>query len=214
MKKYLVPQISQEDRNATVGIAVLGGLVGGLYGILHDQITYSISPEYFTKLKFNQFSFVDLGLGDRVFVSTIGFIATALVGFIAGWFLARRTLPTQPRVVACRQTAIGFGIVLGCGAIFGVLGFAYGLWRGPDAEYWAWVWAFERYHITNRWAFVRVAYIHNAGYLGGATGLIIALTTVCKPARREKQSSATKENAVTRNRPPSANVAEVDKDCE
>lgn len=27
----------------------LAPLIGGLYGILHDQLTYTISPEYYTK---------------------------------------------------------------------------------------------------------------------------------------------------------------------
>jgi hypothetical protein len=29
--------------------------------------------------------------------------------------------------------------------------------------------------VTDTWSFVRVAYIHNAGYLGGLIGLILAL---------------------------------------
>jgi hypothetical protein len=32
-------------------------IIAGLYGIIHDQITYSISPEYFTKFKYRQFGF-------------------------------------------------------------------------------------------------------------------------------------------------------------
>ena len=31
-------------------------LIAGIYGILHDQITYTISYEYFTLFKFEQFS--------------------------------------------------------------------------------------------------------------------------------------------------------------
>ena len=53
MKTYLVPRIPREDLPAMLRIALVGGVVAGAYGILHDQITYSISPEYFTKLKFN-----------------------------------------------------------------------------------------------------------------------------------------------------------------
>ncbi len=30
-------------------------LLSGLYGIIHDQISYTVSPEYFTKFKFQQF---------------------------------------------------------------------------------------------------------------------------------------------------------------
>ena len=178
MKKYLVPHIPREDLPAMLRIALVGGVVAGAYGILHDQITYSISPEYFTKLKFKQFHYANVGLGNRVFVATIAFLATSCVGFVAAWFLARRMIPKQSRSVAYRQIAAGFGIIFGCGILFGLIGFAYGLWRGSNAEYWAWVWAFQRYDITDTWAFVRVAYIHNASYLGGAVGLILALVLI------------------------------------
>lgn len=32
--------------------------------------------------------------------------------------------------------------------------------------------------IEDRWAFIRVAYIHNASYLGGVIGLVLALLLV------------------------------------
>ena len=58
------------------GFAVTGALIAGAYGILHDQITYTISPEYFTKLKFEQFHYANFGLPRRVFVGEVGFLAT------------------------------------------------------------------------------------------------------------------------------------------
>lgn len=89
--KFIIPRIALADVRPMIGVALVGGIVGGIYGIVHDQITYSISPEYFTKLKFDQFDYA--GLGDRIFVATIGFLATWWVGFIAAWFLARRLIP-------------------------------------------------------------------------------------------------------------------------
>ena len=38
-----------------LGVAAVGSVLAGVYGIFHDQVTYAISPEYFTKLKFDQF---------------------------------------------------------------------------------------------------------------------------------------------------------------
>ena len=72
-----------------LGYAGLGAVLAGLYGILHDEITYTISPEYFTRLKFYQFDYADFGLPPRVLVAEIGFLATWWVGFFAAWFLAR-----------------------------------------------------------------------------------------------------------------------------
>ena len=67
------PRIELRLLPRMLGIAFLGAIVGGLYGILHDQITYSISPEYFTRLKFFQFHYADFGLPPRYFVAEIGF---------------------------------------------------------------------------------------------------------------------------------------------
>jgi hypothetical protein len=181
MLRYLVPHFPLRDLPAMLGVAAVGALLAGAYGIVHDQVTYSIAPEYFTKLKFIQFHYADWGFGDRVFAGTIGFLATWWVGLIAAWLLARRLMPGQPRSRAYRQILVGFAVIFASGFCCGVAGYVYGLWRGPAADYSAWDWAIERFEITDTWSFVRVAYIHNAGYLGGLLGLIAALWFIRPP---------------------------------
>ena len=182
--KYIIPRIASDDVPPMICVALVGGILAGIYGIVHDQITYWISPEYFTKLKFDQFWYADFGHGDRVFASTIGFLATWWVGFIAAWFLARRLIPRQPRDQAFRQIRKGIMCIITFGSAFGVAGYGYGLWRGPDADYSSWTWAFRELKVTDTWSFVRVAYIHNAGYLGGLIGLVVALRMI-RPVRDE-----------------------------
>lgn len=97
MLRYIIPRIQLAELPPMFGSALLGGLAAGLYGVLHDQVTYTISPEYFTKLKFEQFAYADFA-------------------------------------------------------------------------------------IVDEWAFVRVAYIHNASYLGGLLGLLVALVTIRRHA--------------------------------
>lgn len=161
-----------------LGFCVLGSLIAGIYGILHDQITFTIGPEYFTNFKFDQFDWANLGLGDRTFVACIGFLATWWFGLIVAWILTRRMLPNQPRGVAFKKIFSGFVVVLATGMLFGIGGFIYGNYRGPDADYSSWSWAFRKYNVTDEWSFVRVAYIHNAGYLGGLAGLILTYCVV------------------------------------
>lgn len=160
------------------GIALIGSIIAGSYGIVHDQITYLIGPEYFTKFKFQQFYYADFGFGERVFVGCIGFLATWWVGFIVAWFLARRLIPNQSRKLAYRGIFQGFAIVFLCGMLFGVGGYAFGLWQGPDADYSAWAGILNQYNISCERLFVRVAYIHNASYLGGFIGFVIALFVI------------------------------------
>ena len=156
-----------------LALALLGALIAGVYGIIHDQITFSIGPEYFINFKFEQFQWANLGLGNTVFVSCIGFLATWWVGLICGWALARRMLPKQNRRVAVRKVLTGFGIIFATGITFGIGGYLYGNLRGPDGDYTAWNNVFDRLGVMDHWAFMRVAYIHNAGYLGGLVGLVL-----------------------------------------
>lgn len=39
----------------TVLLMILACLIAGVYGALHNQISYTVAPEYFTKFKFYQF---------------------------------------------------------------------------------------------------------------------------------------------------------------
>lgn len=180
--KYLIPQIALTDLPSMFGVAFIGALLAGTYGVVHDQFTYGISPEYFTKLKFVQFHYADFGLGERAFVATIGFLATWWVGFAAAWFLARQLVPRQPRARAYRQIRQGMLCIFAIGFSSALIGYALGLWRGPDADYSSWTLAFQQLEIEDTWSFVRVAYIHNAGYMGGLIGLIVALVAI-RPQR-------------------------------
>ena len=105
------PTIKRQLFPLMLGIASLGGIVGGIYGILHDQITYSISNEYFTRLKFIQFHYADFGFPVRIFVSEVGFLATWWVGFVSAWFLARIAVPSWPTKLAFRRSLTGFLII-------------------------------------------------------------------------------------------------------
>jgi hypothetical protein len=46
----LYPRIKRERLPAMIGISLLGAVLAGLYGAAHDQLSYTISKEYFTKL--------------------------------------------------------------------------------------------------------------------------------------------------------------------
>ena len=115
----LYPKIPRALLPRMLGYAVIGGLLAGMYGILHDQITYSISPEYFTHLKFDQFHYANFGLPQRVFVAEIGFLATWWVGFFSAWFIARLTVPAFSRPAAFRHSLRGFAIVSRSGSPVG-----------------------------------------------------------------------------------------------
>jgi hypothetical protein len=97
------------------------------------------------------------------------------VGFIAGWFLARIAVPRWPRAKTRSCILQGFGIILACAFTASLAGFGLGLLRGPNADYSVWQDFVQTRGVADLPSFVRVAYIHNASYLGGSIGLIVAL---------------------------------------
>jgi hypothetical protein len=65
MITLLIPKIQPRQAWLMAKMAVAGALVSGCYGMIHDQLTYAISPEYFTHFKFDQFRAADFGMHDR-----------------------------------------------------------------------------------------------------------------------------------------------------
>ncbi len=139
--------------------------------MIHDQITYTISPEYFTRMKFAQFHSANFGFPPRVFVAEIGFLATWWVGLIAAWFLARIALskfkfPVRA-VLRAMAAIVGFVVLLGIFAYF--IGPSL-LEDRPD-----WRESLESIRVIDQTAFNRVAAIHLAGYSGALIGWIAAM---------------------------------------
>jgi hypothetical protein len=167
--------------------AVVGALFAGAYGVVHDQVTYSISEEYFTCLKFPQFHYANFGLPRRVFVAEIGFLATWWVGFFAAWFIARITVPTFASAARFRHTIHGFLIILAFALMSSIVGYVIGILHGAD--YSAWEGLAATLGIVDLPRFVRVAYIHNASYVGGLVGLITAIIYLRKLKAQNQAAS-------------------------
>lgn len=148
-------------------------VLAGLYGALHDQLSFTISPEYFTRFKYEQFGFDPAWFGGhRPTVAVIGFLATWWVGLLIGLFLAGTALlqadALRMRKALQRATMITFATAL-LAAIAGALVGHLLLDEVPDGWYMPAV-------VADRHAFLTVGAMHNASYGGGVLGLILALT--------------------------------------
>jgi hypothetical protein len=175
---YLYPRIPANRLWAMGGISLLGAVIAGLYGAVHDQISFSISPEYFTKMKFEQFSYADLGFPPRVFASQVGFLATWWVGLFAGWFLARAGLVEIPVSMRWKCVARSFAIILMVTPIIGLLGVLLGVFLRKGSDLGEWIDVQSARGIEDIRAFVVVADLHLAGYVGAAIGLVLAIAYV------------------------------------
>ncbi len=184
--KLLYPQFSWQSFRQMGAMAVVGSFVAGGYGVVHDQVTFTMAPEYFTKLKFGQFAAADFGLAPRWLVAEIGFLASWWVGLLGGWFLGRLIVPQQSGAAAWRRCGIGFGITL-VSALTGAV-IAYGLsFSFAMQQYW--LPATRALLIEKAVAFTSVACIHWGSYLGGTLGLAIALGWTYRKQRRPPPTS-------------------------
>lgn len=171
---------------ALILIFLIAPMFGGIYGIIHDQITYTISEEYYTKFKFIQFGLDNWGIGEnigtlenpeiklyqpRFGASIVGFLATWWVGMITGIVLG---------LVGCLHkngkdmfiiTMKAFLITIGVALIIGLIGLLYGKlflidsslnWHLPE-------------NLNHKASFIMVGAMHNFSYLGGVIGLIISV---------------------------------------
>ena len=144
-------------------------LIAGLYGSIHDQITYTISPEYFTKFKYRQFGFEPSWFGgDRPTVAIIGFLATWWMGMFIGVLLGLTALifPDHRAMAAALRTAIL--IVIASSVAFAVFGGVYGRLHlaATGVDWWM------PKDLKDQTAFIIVGSIHNFSYLGGLFGMI------------------------------------------
>ncbi|WP_254507148.1 hypothetical protein [Anatilimnocola floriformis] len=182
--RWLYPHIPLAHLPAMAKVAAAGALLAAVYGAVHDQVSYTISPEYFTKMKFDQFAWANLGLPPRWYASEIGVLATWWVGLIAGWLLARAGMVELPPRERWPRTWRAFGIVAVVTLLGSVLGYGYGsLIATRDLSAWS---RWQRIlQLEDLPAFVTVAWLHNGGYLGALGGLILAVIYV----RRGKSST-------------------------
>lgn len=169
---FFYPKLNRSQLPTMTGITLIGGLLGGIYGVIHDWFTYSISSEYFTLMKFEQFSHMNLGFSPHVFAAQIGFIAAGAVGLAAGWFVARTAVPAWPARVAFRKAIRAFLLMIMIAGAAAAAGNFLALKTGVGE--WLWQDLGKELGVTNVPAFLRVALIHTAGYLGALAGLILA----------------------------------------
>jgi hypothetical protein len=163
----------------------LGPLIGGLYGIIHDQLTYTISPEYYTKFKFYQFGLMDIGNeaifpNPRLQVSTVGFMATWWMGLPIGLILGLVGLTIKDNRQMFRITLKAFVLTTIVAFITGLIGLAYGKvilantgvsWWLPD-------------NLIDKKNFIAVGSMHNFSYLGGLIGLIAGIIYILRQRKK------------------------------
>ena len=158
----------------------MASVIAGIYGVINDQITFSISSEYYTKFKFIQFNLANENNIDkikfpRIFVAIVGFLATwwfgLVLGFILGLFNLIQTSWQKLFKVSFNALLIAILVTF----ITGILGLFYGFFflsHQPRSNFEGW---FIPYNLENFRNFIAVGSMHNFSYIGGILGLIVAI---------------------------------------
>lgn len=164
-------------------IAGIASLLAGIYGILHDQITYSISPEYYTKFKFIQFKLDEEYYSIREKVTIVGFLATWWFGLFLGLILGIFGLRHKDWKTMLNVSMTSIFIALIVAFITGIIGLLYGKFivsNQPKSEFNHW---YIPAHLIDFKNFISVGSMHNFSYAGGIIGLIAGLIYSFKKSR-------------------------------
>lgn len=170
-------------------IIFLGPIIGGIYGILHDQLTYTISPEYYTKFKFYQFGLLEEGRklfipNFRIAVSQVGFMATWWMGLPIGIILGLVGLKIKDNQKMFLTVLKAFLLTTIVAFLTGLIGLAYGKFSLAETGVDWWL----PENLIDKKNFIAVGSMHNFSYLGGLIGLVAGIIYIVK-AEREKRGS-------------------------
>jgi hypothetical protein len=163
----------------------LGPIIGGLYGIIHDQLTYTISPEYYTKFKFYQFGLIDIGNeaifpNPRLEVSAVGFMATWWMGLPIGLILGLVGLTIKDNKNMFLTVIKAFILTTIVTFATGLIGLAYGKFQLADTGVNWWL----PDNLIDKKNFIAVGSMHNFSYIGGLTGLIAGVIYILRQRKK------------------------------
>lgn len=154
-------------------------LIAGAYGALHNQVSYTISPEYFHRFKFIQFLVHD-AWQNRWGAAVVGWRAAWWTGLffgppmviVAQWRCHENSLPRI--MAAALLTAIVVDAICGLGALAVAMILV-------DEQSFLDVWIPQG--VQHRSTFLCAGIMHDASYAGGLLATIIGCLMIVKMTR-------------------------------
>ncbi len=150
-----------------IAILACGALLGAIYGALNDQITYTISPEYYTKFKFAQFGINGSFATEypRLGAAFVGVFATWWAGLLLSAILGLFALMQKSCKCAFKSYLCSAGIAVFVAAAATFLAWCGFIFTGvyvPKA-------------VIDKGAFKTVGNMHNVAYIAGVVGLVFGV---------------------------------------
>jgi hypothetical protein len=161
-------------------LLVLGCLIAGVYGAVHDQVSFTASPDYFFAFKFHQFD-IPPELQNRVGAAIVGWRATWWMGAVIGVPVVTAGLLLPGWQAYLKHSLIAFAVValtallVGMGAL-AIAGLTISKTSLPNFHFPS--------GVVDRVAFARVGVMHNFSYLGGFLGIATGIVYLAVARRR------------------------------
>lgn len=148
--------------------------MAGIYGFLHDQISYTVSTEYFTRLKFHQFNIPEK-LYNRIGAGIVGIKATWWMGLVIGTIIIPLGLIIPHWKNYLYSMLWTFVHISLTALIIGIVALIYGLINYNINN-------LQNFNIPNdiedKIRFCVVGNMHNFSYLGGLIGIIVGVINI------------------------------------
>ncbi len=168
---------------ALILIVLITPIIVGIFGIIHEQISYTICKEYYTKFKFISLDVISWGLqgkiemkegyeiilkNPRLGITLVGILITWEPSLIIGISLGLMGLIHRNGKEMIIATIKSLLLIIAITSLMSFIGYLYGEFSLNQA------WLFP-VNITDNKNYISVSYIHNFSYLGGLIGLIIGV---------------------------------------
>lgn len=161
-------------------LVAIACIFAGAYGALHNQISYTVCPEYFTEFKFHQFR-ID-NLPHRFGAAVVGWNAAWWMGIVIGVILIPLGLVIRGNSNYFWGMIRVFGVVVVTTLLVGLVALAISF-AVVNAEN---VGEISRYgnEISDDVSFARAGTMHNFSYLGGLLGIATGAFAIFRQRKR------------------------------
>jgi len=176
-------------------LVLIAMILAGVYGMVHDQISYTVSPEYFTKFKFRQFGLVDWDLPDRVRAAMVGFLASWWMGIPIGLLVGGMGFMHPGPRRMFKVTLESYWVLIIFTFLFGLGGLGFGWLQTRHLNppgYHGW---FIPDDVADLRRFLCAGYMHNSSYLGGILGIFVAFAFHVIVRIKQAMTGATENKA-------------------
>ena len=152
-------------------IVIISIIFASIFGVIHNQISYSISPEFFQNFLFGNFGTNEWNINNyRIEASIVGILGSYWVGFILGIiyliiFLFINTQNNFKYIFKALIINLLFSLI---GSVLGYL-IAYFFVSIENSGVWM------DFGTNNPKNYIEAVYMHEGSYYGGIVGLLFGI---------------------------------------